>query len=106
MLTTILLYGVVSQEIIGHLRYDSINNDLFLKILGPRRVTPHLQTLEDIETEANNITQSLHTALLAAYPRASGKQRGTAWWNDECKDAAYRYGQVRLIGQADVTGYA
>ncbi|POS87924.1 hypothetical protein EPUL_000189, partial [Erysiphe pulchra] len=67
----------------------------------PLRATPLLQTLEDIENEADNITQTIHNAFLAACPRASSKKRGTTWWNGECKDAAFRYRQARRTSQSN-----
>ncbi|POS87986.1 hypothetical protein EPUL_000225 [Erysiphe pulchra] len=54
-----------------------------------------------IENEIDNITQNIHTALLFACSRASCKQRGAVWWNGECRDAAYRYCEVRQTGQSN-----
>ncbi|KAI1003951.1 hypothetical protein K3495_g4259 [Podosphaera aphanis] len=72
----------------GRLKYRSINENIFKALLGVRQDLPTIQTTADIETEAEDITQTIHTALQAACPRTKGTcERGTGGM----KSAEQRY---------------
>lgn len=96
--TTIPMSGEANKDNAGRLRYNSLYKELFLRILGHRHELPNIQTNENANAEAGKIVEIIHTALLAACPRAKGNQRGTVWWNEECRDAARRYRLARLTG--------
>ncbi|POS82089.1 hypothetical protein EPUL_005714, partial [Erysiphe pulchra] len=50
-------------------------------------------------SEAKNIIQTIHTALLASCPRSKRKGKGTAWWNKECRAASRSYCVARRLGR-------
>ncbi|POS87409.1 hypothetical protein EPUL_001148, partial [Erysiphe pulchra] len=98
LVTTIPLNGELIPDNIGRLRFNSVDKDLFLKILGHRKESSSIQTEEEAEIEAEDILKTIHTALLAACTRANSKCRGTAFWNTECWEATFRYRQARRMG--------
>lgn len=98
LVTSIPLSGDINQDTSGRLRYNSLDKDLFIKILSRNQENSMLHTEEDIHVEAAKIVETIHSALLAACPRANNKQKGTAWWNNECKEAARKYRLARRIG--------
>lgn len=102
LISTILLAGLDIGGFEGRLRYDSRDEKLFLTLLGTSQNVPQIFSSLDAEDEANDIVQSIQTALLASCPRSKQNTRGTPWWNEDCKIAARRYHTARRRGPSDL----
>ncbi|POS82421.1 hypothetical protein EPUL_005139, partial [Erysiphe pulchra] len=99
IVSTISLHGNIFEGRLGRLRYDSLDETRFLTLLGHRRCPQILESIEDLEAEAKNIIQTIHTALLASCPRSKRKGKGTTWWNEECRAASRSYCVARRLGR-------
>jgi hypothetical protein len=53
---------------------------------------------EDVDTEAKDLVQAIHTALSGSAPRAYDRSTGARWWTDSCREAATAYRQARRTG--------
>ncbi|KAI0995375.1 hypothetical protein K3495_g12807 [Podosphaera aphanis] len=91
LVSTIPLQGDLNKCTMERLRYGSINEDLFKAFLGECQDLPTIRTAADIETEAEYITQTIHTALQVACPRTKGTFRRSTWWNEECRTASLNW---------------
>ncbi|KAI1001779.1 hypothetical protein K3495_g6426 [Podosphaera aphanis] len=80
------------------LRYKAIDNDLFVKILGNTHALPIIASRKYLEVEANNVKDSLHSALTGACPRQKLSSHGTSWWNNDYRRAASAYRRARRSG--------
>ncbi|POS81799.1 hypothetical protein EPUL_006838, partial [Erysiphe pulchra] len=80
------------------LRYDSLDKDLFLQLLGKDVSLPLLSSKDDVEIETNSIIELIHTALVGACPRKKSRNYGSPWWSVECRMAANSYRRARRQG--------
>ncbi|KHJ32941.1 hypothetical protein EV44_g3830 [Erysiphe necator] len=70
LISTIPLAGLYIGGFEGRLHYDSRDEKLFLTLLGTSQNIPHIFSSLDAEDEANDIFQSIQTALLVSAPEA------------------------------------
>jgi len=56
---------------------------------------------EDVNTEAEDIVQAIHTALSGSAPRTYDRSTGAKWWTDSCREAATTYRRARRTGPAE-----
>ncbi len=81
----------------GRLRLGATwDRDKFLTLLA-HAAQP---TSENIDTETEDLAQSIHSALAGSTQRTLPRSRGAKWWNSECQLAATAYRQARRTGPA------
>ncbi|POS82851.1 hypothetical protein EPUL_004811, partial [Erysiphe pulchra] len=73
------------------LRYDAMDDNLFLQLLGRNQNYDSINTQFELEEEAKDILEIIHTALSGSCPRTKARKVGTSWWNEECKQASKAY---------------
>ena len=94
------LHWTTQNKGVNKLQYRSLDNKLFVQLLGTSYPSVPILSQDDLETEANNIVVTLRTALSGACPRKRARKYGTPWWNDECRFAAHSYRRARREGPA------
>ncbi|POS81998.1 hypothetical protein EPUL_005489, partial [Erysiphe pulchra] len=82
----------------GKLRYQHIDKEVFTHLLGRSGCPSPIRSRDELETEARELVTVIKTALTGACPRKRLQNRGTPWWNDECRQAAQAYHSARRIG--------
>ncbi|KAI1000613.1 hypothetical protein K3495_g7583 [Podosphaera aphanis] len=80
---------------VNKLQYRSLDNKLFVQLLGTSHPSVPILSQDDLEIEASNIVETLRTALSGACPRKRARRYGTPWWNDEYRSAAHSYRRAR-----------
>ncbi len=82
----------------GRLRLNNAwDRPLFLRLLvGATQIVS-----DDVDIEAEDLTQVIYTAFIGSALRIYTKSIGARWWTDACKEAAYAYRRVRRTGPAD-----
>ncbi|CCU81551.1 endonuclease/reverse transcriptase [Blumeria hordei DH14] len=85
-------------EPIRRLRFDTLDKDLFLRLLSTNidgiSPIPLASTRKALDRCAIELTEAIRTAYTGAARRSLGHGKGNPWWDISCKQARQRYKKV------------
>ncbi|CCU81843.1 endonuclease/reverse transcriptase [Blumeria hordei DH14] len=86
-------------EPLRRLRFDTLEKDLFLRLLSINidgvSPIPLASTREALDRCAIELTEAIRTAYTGVARRSLGHGKGNPWWDISCKQARQRYKKVR-----------